>query len=114
MVNHNKKYFNKHCIIFIINSSGKYAYYPEDWVDISDQAKDLINKILVVDSWKRINIMGILKHPWIKNPPNINISSTQKRLEMYQTQKKGATQLSPLKEEPDSPFTPKVFLKYIF
>lgn len=58
--------------------------------------------------------MGILKHPWIKNPPNTNIPSTQKRLEMYQTQKKGATQLPPLKEEPDSPFTPKVFFKYIF
>lgn len=57
--------------IFESTISGKYAYYPEDWIGISDHAKDLINKILIVDSWRRINLNGIMKHPWIKNPPNV-------------------------------------------
>jgi serine/threonine protein kinase len=34
--------------------------------DISDEANDLINRILEVDPKKRINIEQILEHPWLK------------------------------------------------
>ena len=34
--------------------------------DISDEANDLINRILEVEPKKRITIEQILEHPWVK------------------------------------------------
>ena len=39
----------------------------EEIKDISDEASDLIKKMLVVDPEKRIKINEILNHPWLKN-----------------------------------------------
>jgi len=47
--------------------------FPEDyWSDISDNAKDFIRKLLVVDPKKRLNGKDALKHPWLTG----NASST--------------------------------------
>jgi len=36
------------------------------WEEISDQCKDLLNKLLCKDSKKRITLDNALKHPWFK------------------------------------------------
>lgn len=41
----------------------EYYYYEEEWKDISDEAKDFIKKILVVDPQKRATAQDCLKHP---------------------------------------------------
>ncbi|KAI8983157.1 kinase-like domain-containing protein [Pilobolus umbonatus] len=46
--------------------SGRFKKIP-GW--ISEQAKDLLMKILVVDPAKRITISDILSHPWIASSP---------------------------------------------
>lgn len=43
-------------------------YFPMTgpaWLGISDRAKDLVSRILVVDPEKRYTIREILKHPWM-------------------------------------------------
>lgn len=40
--------------------------YPEEyWGSVSKEAKDFINKLLVVDSDKRLSASDALKHPWL-------------------------------------------------
>ncbi|KAI8583754.1 hypothetical protein K450DRAFT_219851 [Umbelopsis ramanniana AG] len=50
--------------------SGKYEYDEEYWSDISDAAKDLIDKMLTFNPSKRITASEALKHPWITNEQN--------------------------------------------
>ena len=45
---------------------GKYEMKGEEWEKISEGAKDLIRRLLVVDKEKRITIEDALMHPWIR------------------------------------------------
>ena len=45
---------------------GKFEYDGEEWDEISDSAKDLINK-LVTKPERRLTAEEALQHPWLKN-----------------------------------------------
>ncbi|KAM6954485.1 serine/threonine-protein kinase Chk2 [Aplochiton taeniatus] len=45
---------------------GVYAFIPSNWQDVSDPAKDLVRKLLVVDPSKRLTIQEALNHPWLQ------------------------------------------------
>ena len=45
--------------------NGEFEFMSPYWDDISDLAKDLINKLLVVEPTQRLNAEEILAHPWI-------------------------------------------------
>jgi len=45
----------------------EYKFDPEFWGNVSDSAKDLIEKLLVLDPAKRLTVDGILSHPWISD-----------------------------------------------
>ena len=42
----------------------KLEFDPEDWDVISDEAKDLIGKMLNKEPSKRISVIECLSHPW--------------------------------------------------
>lgn len=44
----------------------EYEYEPEDWEDVSTEARDFIDKCLVKDPRKRMNVNQMMKHPWMK------------------------------------------------
>ena len=44
---------------------GDFEFFQEDWEDISEPAKDLISKLLVVDPSRRITAQAALQHEWI-------------------------------------------------
>ena len=46
---------------------GEYSFYPDDWREISGEAKDLIQKLLVVDPYHRLTASDMSKHEWICN-----------------------------------------------
>ena len=47
--------------------NGEYNFEgAEKWKKISDNAKDLIQKMLVVDTNERYTIKQILQHPWLQ------------------------------------------------
>lgn len=67
--------------------SGEYSMGME-WDFISDEAIDLVTKLLEKDPQKRFTAEQVLEHPWMKNPiasravsSPISFSSTKKRLE---------------------------------
>jgi len=45
---------------------GKFEYPSPHWDSVSASAKDLINKLLVLDPKKRMTAADALKHPWVK------------------------------------------------
>ena len=45
-------------------TAGKFVEVP----DISEEARDLINKCLTVNPRKRITLSEVLDHPWLINP----------------------------------------------
>ncbi|XP_012879973.1 PREDICTED: ribosomal protein S6 kinase alpha-2 [Dipodomys ordii] len=47
--------------------SGKYALSGGNWDSISDEAKDMVSKMLHVDPQQRLTTLQVLKHPWIVN-----------------------------------------------
>jgi len=47
-------------------AEAKYEFYEKEWADISKEAKDLIEKLLVVDPAQRLTMDGALKHPWLE------------------------------------------------
>jgi len=51
----------------LLNSvvSGSFEYFSPEWDEISDNAKDFINKLLTVDPHKRMTIKEAINHPWI-------------------------------------------------
>ncbi|KRX08510.1 Protein kinase-like domain [Pseudocohnilembus persalinus] len=46
---------------------GKYSFEGYEWDIISEDAKDLISKMLVINPDERVSAEQALKHPWIKN-----------------------------------------------
>jgi len=52
-------------ILQLVNE-GKYEFHESEWSDVSDGAKDLIAKLLVVDPATRMTMDGMLQHPWLK------------------------------------------------
>lgn len=43
---------------------GAYVFHPEYWQEVSEEAKDLIRRILVVDVSSRLTVDQALAHPW--------------------------------------------------
>ncbi|XP_053443198.1 serine/threonine-protein kinase Chk2 isoform X2 [Nycticebus coucang] len=48
-------------------TSGKYHFIPEVWADVSENALDLVKKLLVVDPKTRFTTEEALRHPWLQD-----------------------------------------------
>ncbi|CAG0889192.1 unnamed protein product [Darwinula stevensoni] len=46
---------------------GRLRFHPKHWVGISENAKDLIRKLLTVDSQARFSLDDTLDHPWFQD-----------------------------------------------
>lgn len=47
--------------------SARYEFPSPYWDNISEEAKDMIRKLLVLDSDKRLGAAEILQHPWLNS-----------------------------------------------
>eukprot|EP00455_Lapot_gusevi_P033797 TRINITY_DN3706_c0_g1_i1.p1 TRINITY_DN3706_c0_g1~~TRINITY_DN3706_c0_g1_i1.p1 ORF type:complete len:362 (+),score=105.31 TRINITY_DN3706_c0_g1_i1:64-1149(+) len=45
--------------------SGEFSFPDPYWTDISAEAKDLITRLLTVDPFYRLDMKGVLAHPWL-------------------------------------------------
>lgn len=50
---------------------GAYTFHPEYWGQVSEEAKDLIRKILVVDVRHRLTVDQALAHPWFHHEDEV-------------------------------------------
>lgn len=46
--------------------AGKYEFNDDDWDDVSDDAKDLVRRLLVLNPDERISASEAIRHPWLK------------------------------------------------
>ncbi|XP_074641513.1 phosphorylase b kinase gamma catalytic chain, skeletal muscle/heart isoform-like [Tubulanus polymorphus] len=61
--------------IYMLRSimEGKYEFRSPEWDDISDQPKDLISKLLVVDPKQRLTASQCLEHPFLALEQKIHV-----------------------------------------
>lgn len=52
--------------LFTLIKQGTFEFPSPYWDDISDLAKDLISKLLIVNPSQRLDADGIMGHPWIR------------------------------------------------
>lgn len=67
-----------------------YEFDPVDWDHISDEAKDLIQKILVKDPAQRMTARAILSHPWVTAGalPEVNMQHTLEQMKKFNARRK--------------------------
>ena len=72
--------------------AAKYEFHPDFWGGVSDEAKDLISKLLVLDVNARLTVDQALSHAWIRKSDkelaerNLEVNLTE--LKKYQANKR--------------------------
>ncbi|XP_063216838.1 MAP kinase-interacting serine/threonine-protein kinase 1-like isoform X2 [Bacillus rossius redtenbacheri] len=58
----------QHCqeLLFSSIQDGRYEFPDADWAHISEDAKDLIRRLLVKDARRRLSAESVLTHPWLQ------------------------------------------------
>jgi len=65
-----------------------YDFPDPYWTDISQEAKDLISKLLVPDAKKRYTSTQALKHPWVEKGGSNKSLDVKKQLSLHNTERK--------------------------
>ena len=72
--------------------AGKFEFKEDEWAGVSDDAKDLVRKLLVLDPDRRITANDALRHPWLKLAKDrlskIGLQSTSQRLKTFNAKMK--------------------------
>lgn len=83
--------------IFASVRSGRYSFDTPEWIGVTDDAKDLINRLLRLDPKARLTAEQTLQHKWLsgsapaaKRPINTNIMSSLRRFNGHNKLKKAA------------------------
>nr|XP_003473438.2 serine/threonine-protein kinase DCLK3 [Cavia porcellus] len=66
--------------LFNIIQLGNFEFLAPYWDNISDAAKDLVSRLLVVDPKKRYTAHQVLQHPWIETAGKISRVDPQKEV----------------------------------
>lgn len=70
---------------------GAYQFHTEYWSEVSDGAKDLIRKLLVLDPKTRLTVDQALAHPWIQQTDDLServLNSGLAQLRQYTAKRK--------------------------
>ncbi len=72
--------------------AGKFEFHPQYWSETSDEAKDLISKMLTVDPKKRHSAKQLLDHAWLHKPDehlsSKDLSATQLELRRFNARRR--------------------------
>ncbi|KAG5187894.1 kinase-like domain-containing protein, partial [Tribonema minus] len=74
--------------------NGIYAFDEEHWGSVSEEAKDLIKRMLTVNTTQRITAEEALSHPWLsggRERPDLlanNLDNNLERLKMFNARRK--------------------------
>ena len=60
--------------------SGRFDYPSPYWDGVSQEAKDLINRLLVVDPNERLSAVQALEHEWVASAPALPIEGVRDRM----------------------------------
>ena len=70
--------------------SGTFEFPSPYWDDVSELAKDLVKKLLVVNPAQRLDADGIMSHPWIKgdDTPRDDMPSVLANIRRYNARRR--------------------------
>uniref|UniRef100_A0A7S2Y836 Protein kinase domain-containing protein n=1 Tax=Entomoneis paludosa TaxID=265537 RepID=A0A7S2Y836_9STRA len=72
--------------------AGKYDFNKEDWEGVSDDARDLVKRLLVLDPDGRMTAKQAVRHRWLKASRDslslINLQNTSQRLKTFNARMK--------------------------
>ena len=72
--------------------SGKFEFDDDDWCDVSDDAKDLVKQLLVLDPDQRLTSAEALKHKWMMASNDrlrmMSLTGTSQRLKTFNARMK--------------------------
>mmetsp|Transcript_19152 Transcript_19152/g.45134 ORF Transcript_19152/g.45134 Transcript_19152/m.45134 type:complete len:129 (-) Transcript_19152:151-537(-) len=76
--------------LFATIMAGKFDFPSPWWDAVSTDAKDLVNKLLVVDANKRYTAAQVLAHPWIAGsaPSDKQLTEAVSSLKKYNAHRK--------------------------
>jgi len=69
--------------LFTCIQDGFYDFPTSEWVHVSDDAKDLIRRLLVREPRERLSAAEVLCHRWVTCPPASTPLATPKILTRY-------------------------------
>lgn len=55
----------------LMTARGEYCLREEDWKQVSEEARDLVTRMLTIRMQDRISLDEVLQHPWIQNKQDI-------------------------------------------
>jgi serine/threonine protein kinase len=71
---------------------GRFEFDDDSWTDISDQARDIVCKLLVTDPDRRLSSVACLQHPWLQQDSKrlslIKLQGTSQRLKTFNARMK--------------------------
>eukprot|EP00977_Amphora_coffeiformis_P006560 scaffold1404_cov166-Amphora_coffeaeformis.AAC.27 len=72
--------------------AGKFEFEAKDWDGVSDDAKDLVRRLLVLDPDQRMTAAEAVRHRWLKASRDrlslVNLQSTSQRLKTFNARMK--------------------------
>jgi serine/threonine protein kinase len=79
---------NKKLFSLIVHAS--YSFPDPYWTDVSDKAKDLVQKLLVIDPKKRLSADQALQHPWMteENGNKLDLAHFKANLKSYNARRR--------------------------
>ncbi|GLE11626.1 hypothetical protein PINS_up024161 [Pythium insidiosum] len=86
-------------ILFRKIKDGRFVFDAPYWDDVSDDAKDLIRKMLVVDPTQRWTAEQLLKHKWIvgDDVATVSLGSTLEELRKFNARRRFKTAVNTVK-----------------
>jgi len=64
-------------------AEAKYEFHENEWRTVSDHAKDLIRRLLVVDPLQRMSKEQLLVHPWLKDAVDKCRADVEAKMKSY-------------------------------
>ncbi|KAK1903213.1 Peripheral plasma membrane protein CASK, partial [Dissostichus eleginoides] len=78
--------------LFEVICRGKYKVRGQQWAQISESAKDLVRRMLMLDPAERITVYEALNHPWLKERDRyaykIHLPETVEQLRKFNSRRK--------------------------
>lgn len=72
----------------------EYEFHPENWAEVSPEAKDLVAGLLTFDTRKRLTVEQALDHPWMKKDQQElvlhNLAKNMQALRTYRADQRAA------------------------
>ena len=64
--------------LFTNIQQGRFEFHQREWTGVSNEAKDLIQRLLVKDAKKRLSAKDVLSHDWLNNNNNAELTTPLK------------------------------------